>query len=589
VSAARTIAGLAIGVAASIAAGSTQAATKVQLLVIGNNRPLPSVATDTTLPVLRFADDDAAAFYELVGASADASHLLTVMDADTQALYPTLVAAARPPTLAAVRGAVADLAQSIEASRRQGHRNVAYVFYSGHGMLRDEGGPALALLDDGITQQVLYDEVLAKLPADVLHLFVDACHAEAVVRPRDVDARPVRVPRAEADAFLARSTLARFPHVGAIVAATSDAQAHEWDLLRQGVFTHELLSALRGAADVNRDGRIEYSEIYAFVASANRSVGNRQARLAVVARPPEVDRHVAVFDPFHLPHGASAQLLGVPAGAGLVQVEDGAGRRLASLRGEPGYYADLAVPAGGPVYIRAGGREARLDVGSGQRTRFETLTFRDVGARARGALEDAVRRGLFASEFGRGYYLGFIDQAPDFAAVSFSATESVRATSAEGDSPLSMFVPAQLLLGAGASVAVAKAFDVAPALRFAAHPGADQGLAVALDLSWAQDPGVTERRATLSAGWLLTGRLGPARGWAGALVGGGVIVQTASGRDDRWSGVVAGGPAAGLSFDLTRRIGVWTEGQIAGLAYRRDAATAFTLAPALFGGVSLAR
>ena len=563
------------------------AATKVQLLVIANNRPLPADGADATLPLLRFADDDAAAFYDLIGATADAAHLLTVMDADTQALYPNLVALARPPTLAAVRGAVVDLAEHIQLARRQGNRTVTYIFYSGHGMLRDDGGPALALLDGGITQRFLYDEVLAKLPAEVVHLFVDACHAEAVVRPRDVDAQPVHVPRAEADAFLARSTLARFPHVGAMVAASSDAQAHEWDQLRQGVFTHELLSALRGAADVNRDGRIEYSEIYAFVAAANRGVGDRHARLAVVARPPELDRHVAVFDPFHLPSGPSARLLDVPASAGLVQVEDAVGRRIASLRGEPGYYADLAVPAGGPVYIRASGREARLEVGAGQKTRFEALLFRDLTARARGSVEDAVRRGLFASEFGRGYYLGFIDQAPEFAPVSFAAPPAVRAP-AEAYAEPSLFVPRRLMMGAGAAVAVARAFDITPTLHLAAHPGGEQGLALAFDLSWASDVGISERHATLTIGWVLAGRFGRARGWAGALAGGGLIEQTATGMKDRWSGVAIGGPMAGLSFDLARRTGLWIEGQLSGLAYRRDGAAAFKLAPGLFAGVAYA-
>jgi hypothetical protein len=586
---ARRLAAIVTALAAP-ASATAAPSTKIELLVIGNNLPYVSSGHDATLPNLRFADDDAAAFYELVVAGADASHLLTVMDADTQALYPNLVATARPPTLAGVRGAVADLAERIEANRRLGDRNVAYVFYSGHGMLRDEGGPALALLDGGISQQLLYDEVLAKLPADVVHLFVDACHAEAVVRPRDVDARPVRVPRAEADAFLARSTLARFPHIGAIVAAATDAQAHEWDLLRQGVFTHELLSALRGAADVNRDGRIEYSEIYAFLGSANRSVGDRQARLAVVARPPEIDRHVAVFDPFRPPRATTAHLLGVPAGAGLVQVEDGSGRRIASVRGEPGYLADLVVPAGAPVYVRAGGREARLEMVSGEKTHFDKLTFRDVNSRARGALEDAVRRGLFASEFGRGYYLGFIDQAPDFTPVTFSAAEVVRANAEHGTRPRepSPFVPGRLLVGGGASIAIARALDVSPVLHVAAQPKADQGLALALDLSWAQGGDISERRATLAAGWLLAGRFGRTRGWVGALAGGGLIAQTASGQNDRWSAVVAGGPVTGLSVDVTRRIALWTEGQLWGLAFRRDGDTAFTLAPGLFAGVALA-
>ncbi len=253
-------ASLAVGIVIA-SSGLARATTKVELLAIGNNQPPLVAGADPSLPRLRFADDDAAAFFDLIAGTADAAHLLTVMDGDTQLLYPALAEKSRPPTVAELRAAVADLGQRIEENRRRGDRTVVYLFFSGHGMLRDGGDAALALLDGGITQQVLYDEILDKLPADYVHLFVDACHAEAIVRPRDLEAHAVPVSRPEASAFLMRSTLARFPHVGAIVAAASDAQAHEWDLLQQGVFTHELLSALRGAADVNHDGRIEYSEI----------------------------------------------------------------------------------------------------------------------------------------------------------------------------------------------------------------------------------------------------------------------------------------------------------------------------------------
>src|SRR6185369_4903495 len=167
-----------------------------------------------------------------------------------------------------------------------GHANVVFVFFSGHGSATAGGTPQLALLDGGISQEVLYDDVLGHLAADYVHVIIDACHAEAIVRPRDVQAEPVKVTASEAGALLVHSTLARFPNVGAIVASSTAAQAHEWDVLRHGVFTHELLSALRGAADVNHDQRIEYSEAYAFLAAANRGVADPRARLTVVSRAP---------------------------------------------------------------------------------------------------------------------------------------------------------------------------------------------------------------------------------------------------------------------------------------------------------------
>ena len=49
---------------------------------------------------------------------------------------------------------------------------------------------------------------------------------------------------------------------------------------------------------------------------------------------------------------------------------------------------------------------------------------------------------------------------------------------------------------------------------------------------------------------------GPARAWIGASVGGGAIVQAASGANTRWSGVLQAGPSVGVAalsfFDLLR-------------------------------------
>ncbi len=40
-------------------------------------------------------------------------------------------------------------------------------------------------------------------------------------------------------------------------------------------------------------------------------------------------------------------------------------------------------------------------------------------------MEDAVRRGLYANNFGRGYYTGFIDQSPDLASVTFTGSDEI--------------------------------------------------------------------------------------------------------------------------------------------------------------------
>ena len=590
--------------AAALLGGARVAAaqTKVQLLVIGNNQPPARgarAASDRSPPpaatTLRFADDDAAAFYALMSEIADSGHLLTVMDRETEARYPGLVAIARPPALVQLRHAVAELAKRMEETRRQGQRNALYIFYSGHGSIVDGREPELALHDGGISYQLLYDEILDKLPADYVHLFVDACHAEAVVRPRESTAQSVPVRAAQGEAFLVQTTLARFPHVGAIVAASSDALAHEWDQLGHGVFSYELLSALRGAADVNRDGRIEYSEIYAFLAAANRGVDDPRGRLSIVARPPAVDRRVPVLELARFSASGEARLRGVPARAGLVEIEDGAGRRVASLRGERDFVADLMIPAG-TIFVRAGDREARFEMRPGQVVPFDLLDFHAPSARPRGALAESVRRGLFASAYGPGYYQGFIDQSPEFALVAFSEPAGPAAVPALGlGAQLEYPPPAprppqrkyRLLIGAGASNAIADTLGVSETLRIGLRPAASQGPALSLELARAANPGVAEQRLAASLGWVWAARAGQALGWVGGAVGGGAILQTASGTAARASALAVAGPLAGVALDLSARVGLWAEAELAGLAYRRNDRAAFSLGPAAWLGVSL--
>jgi hypothetical protein len=53
---------------------------------------------------------------------------------------------------------------------------------------------------------------------------------------------------------------------------------------------------LAGAADVNGDGRVEYSEVAGFLAAASASVDDPRARLAVHTRAPQQSPHTPLVD-----------------------------------------------------------------------------------------------------------------------------------------------------------------------------------------------------------------------------------------------------------------------------------------------------
>jgi hypothetical protein len=393
------------------------AAPRLYAVAIGHNAP-PDGDEDN-LRALRYADDDAAAFFTFARSLGARAQLLAVLDPDSQRRFPELLGLARPPSLEQLSRVVAALRTDMLADLSRGDDPVLLLFYSGHGSRRTGDHPAaLALAGGELTQQRLYQDILAVLPARAVHLVVDACYAADVVRPRDAQAKIVDASAGDLAHLVEATTLTRFPHVGAVLAASVTGETHEWDAYRQGVFTHQVLSALRGAADVNGDGAIEYSELLAFVSAANREVVDPRARLNVIARPPAIDRRLPIVE---LSRSRQASRLRFSQGApDYFFVEDRRGDRLVEMRPEPGYRFQLFLPVGETLFLVSRAGTAELEATPGQSIAAESLTFQPGGTRARGAMSTAMRRGLFGGSFGPSYYRGFVDSAPELVAVDFS-------------------------------------------------------------------------------------------------------------------------------------------------------------------------
>ena len=368
-----------------------------------------------SLQSLRFADDDAIAFFAFASQGARRGHLLTAIDPDTARRFGTSVPPLQPPSVTQLRAAVADIRNALEEDARNSIQTTVYLYYSGHGAAADGQDPALTLLNGALTRGMLYDEVLGQLPASHIHLFVDACHAEAVVRPRDVEARVVPTRDDDREHFVLANTLARFPGVGAVMAASRTAQTHEWETYLGGVFTHELLSGLRGAADVNGDGRIEYSELAAFLSAANGTVRDPRARLETVTHAPMSDPRTPIVELRH--RTGDAELGGRPTEPGPIFIEDDQGSRLVDLNPEKDHAMRLALPADRTWYVHTNRGEATLRASPGARVSWASLHLVAAPTQRRGALESALHDGLFATPFGPSYYRGFIDRATDLVPV----------------------------------------------------------------------------------------------------------------------------------------------------------------------------
>ncbi len=136
--------------------------------------------------------------------------------------------------------------------RQEAGRALLFVFYSGHA-----DAEALHLGNTRLGLSELRD-LVAGSPAEARILVLDSCRSGSLTRVkggRPIASFQIRIdepPAAQGLAILTSS------------AAGEDAQ--ESDHLRASIFTHHLLSALVGAADRDRNGRITIDEAFSYAA-----------------------------------------------------------------------------------------------------------------------------------------------------------------------------------------------------------------------------------------------------------------------------------------------------------------------------------
>ena len=264
----------------------------------------------------------------------------------------------------------------------------------------------MSLLDGPFTRTDLYTQVLSPSPASFIHLIVDACDSYFFVNSRG--ALPIGPAQTAAVAqMLASRELDKFPQVGVVLSTSSAQESHEWSAISAGVFSHQVRSALAGAADVNGDGRVEYSELTAFIAAASQGIEDVRGRLDIFARPPALDRSAPLSDLGR--HAAMGYLL-VPEGlGGRMWVEDTRGVRVADFNKELQRPMVLALPPDRSYYLRTEGREARLTVArAGAVVDAGGLSWSSSAVASRGSVEEAFRDKLFSVPFGPSFYSGFV-------------------------------------------------------------------------------------------------------------------------------------------------------------------------------------
>ncbi len=312
-------------------------------LIVGVNQ-----GVDDELPLLRYADDDAAMYFNLFRALGAKTLLLMRADKDTRLLQPQASAEARIPTKANLLDDIIVLRDEIARARQRGIKTALYFIYSGHGNAK--GGQGYILLrDERLTSDDLETFVVKRMGADTTHVIVDACYSLLLASTRGPGGR-----RRPIVGFSHHGPLVDDENVGLLLSTTSSQKSFEWEGFQAGVFSHEVRSGLYGAADANGDGWVDYREIAAFVQKANAAIPNQRLRPRVFARHPSgsenlLDIRVALKRRLDIDGSSSAHYF----------MEDFRGIRIADFHNAPGQSLSIFRPLNmGNLYLR------RVDTGT---------------------------------------------------------------------------------------------------------------------------------------------------------------------------------------------------------------------------------
>lgn len=359
--------------------------TALFALVIGANR-----SVDSQLEPLRFADDDAARYFNLFRTLGARTYVLMRSDDNTRRVYPQAAAEALEPREAAVAQVVQRLAQDVRRAQARHIKTLLYFVYAGHGNI--DGGGYLSLEDLRLDSKALFSTIIDPIGSDEVHLIVDACYSYFLAYGRGPGGT-----RRAAQGF-SRSIAIERDNVGLLLSTSEATESHEWEAYHAGVFSHEIRSGLYGAADANGDGLVSYKEIAAFVARANSAIPNERFRPRVFARPPTTSDILV-----DLRQSMETNVEVDGSHSGHYFLEDSRGVRLLDFNNGRQQATRVLRPHGrGPLYLRRADDAVEYVIpDSAGPVRIAELTPRVPTVRERGAAHAAFEQ-LFSLPFDEG-------------------------------------------------------------------------------------------------------------------------------------------------------------------------------------------
>jgi len=320
-----TAAAIATLLAVAAPAGGTAAPPDVRVaVVIGNN--------------IGLAGDDPLAYAE------EDAERVREMFVDLAGVDPGRIELVRGGTAEQVRRALERAVGRVSELARTGPTTLL-VYASAH-------GDAESLHLEG-TRLPLAElrSAIAAAPATLRVTVIDACRSARVATAKGgVPGAPVGV-AVDASSAVRGDVLIR--------SAGAGEAAQEWSFLRGSLFTHHLLAGLRGAADIDRDGRVSLSEAYTH---AFRHTTMGAVTSTAGPQHPSFDMTMAGFGDWTVtvPERLGARIELDRELAGQFWIADHAYRLIAEIEKLPGQAVSLAVRPGWYRVVQPDGAAANV-------------------------------------------------------------------------------------------------------------------------------------------------------------------------------------------------------------------------------------
>lgn len=411
-------------------------------LIVGVN----SSPESSGLEPLSFSDDDASKFFLIFRRYTEKSYLLTTADRDTQKQFPQISNYAEVPSKDSLESSLNKLFKKIRKAKKEGFSTDFMFIYSGHGIFLNDKEGALALSDGILSRTELYEKLIKKSPADFNHIIIDSCNSYYMINQKGEKEKwktqsTGAVRNDLVKNFFSGYDLSSYPNTGVILSTSSEADSHEWSRIQSGVFSHELLSGMIGAADVNEDGRIEYSEIKAFLDAANLKVNDKKEKLNIFVKPPAQDQRRPLFV---LKDLSGSALLKIPKNIeGRFFLENSSGTRYLDMNKTDEQSVSIVLVPDALYYLVDNTKNLVYKIENVLQGEilFTGLKAEKEEVKSKGISDCKLKAALFAQPYGVGFYKGAIASS-DYISVTFREENDFNIFSDDSEKPVSWLKPA---------------------------------------------------------------------------------------------------------------------------------------------------